>query len=369
MENSGQLTPSVSRALNILEAHHTAPVYRERMYKGWTKQSGMQWGNWSPQWPKKNPKANKKKDKEESAKDQQKASGVLRAYDAARVGASLASSSGSASSGTQEAQFFKEFVNFVKENKCDLPEQLQRLMPNEDKENLRDQQRKLNKQRNILNKINNKKKAIEQDNEQWSVWLNSVKEEIQTQRSKHEESQRNLTKDLEALIAEEKKLAQNDGVEMEVEEDQDLEELLEGASQPAEVGEQNAKLQELQSKLEAQYQQRFMEERSRMQQHFSEQLLQFAAVSMDPYLQDGDGEGGVPNLMALQEEANEGAPKKVLSPPGLIRNPVAPFGVQRPERTTHASSPYGMKDSKNGPEKVTKLTMGSMMEQKDTGQT
>ena len=363
LENLGQLTQPVYRALKLLEAHHTAPVYRERMYQGWQKQNGMQWGAWSPQWPKKNPKSNKKKEKEEGAKDQQKASGVLRAYDAAQVGASLSSSSSSGSVGTQEAQFFKEFVNYVKENKCELPENLQRLMPNEDKENLREQQRKLNKQRNILNKINNKKKAIEQDNEQWGAWINSVKEEIQKQRSKHEESQRRLAKELDTLLAEEKKLAQNEELEMEVEAEQELEDLLDGAIQPAADGEQNAKLKEMQSRLEEQYQQRFMEERNRMQQHFSEQLLQFAAVTMDPYLQEVEGENGGFVEKNLREEPNSDAPKKILSPPGLIRNPVAPFGVQRPEKTTHTSSPYGQKEAK-----AMKQIMGSYMEQQDTGQ-
>ena len=72
---------------------------------------------------------------------------------------------------------------------------------------------------------------------------------------------------------------------METEEDQEIDELLaEAAKEVTEVS-NTAKLEEMQAAMEAQYQQRIMEERQRMQQFFSEQFINLAKANYDPYMQ------------------------------------------------------------------------------------
>ena len=268
-------------ALRLLERHHSQPRYREGMYKNWNQQAKQNWGAWSPQWPKKANKPQKKK--EDTAKEQQ-GGGVLRAYDATPGGLPSSSSTTGGNAEQPEMQFFKEFVSFVKENNCELPENLKKMLPDENKESLREQQKKLNRQRNLLNKIQGKQKALDRDKEQWISWLASVKEEVQKQRVKHEESQKRLTKELEDLQAEEKRLNQTGEEEMMLEAEQDLEDFLVDLTQEKEEEGQNAKLKMMQRQMEEMYQNQLEEDRKRMQQHFSEQLVQFAAVNMDPYL-------------------------------------------------------------------------------------
>ena len=354
-------------AIKLLEEHHSAPRYREGMYnKGWNKQQQMQWGPWSPQWPK--PKANKKK--EDKGKD--KPQNVLSSYESFATSSAPSSSS---AGGTQDSLLFKEFVNYMKENKDELPENIQKLIPDDGKDNIRQAQRKLNKQRNILNKISNKQKALQQDQERWEAWLVSVKEEIQQQRTKHEESQARLSKELLELQEEEKKMNQTDSEVMDLEEDAEkgveeiLDELLEGKGNAKEC----QKLQEYQAHLEMKYQAQLDSERQRMQQIFSDQFRQLAAATMDPYM-----EGlGMQNIIAesainveeLDEEQQkeEEAPK----PPGLVRNAVAPFGVQRAVKTQNVSSPYSAKEKelkKLAEKEKEKAKMASLMKPPDTGQ-
>ena len=310
-------------------------------------------------------KANKPTKKKEDATKEQQGGGVLRAYDAAPGGSSSSSSTTSGNAEQPEMQFFKEFVNFVKENNCQLPENLKKMLPDQNKECLREQQKKLNKQRNLLNKIQNKQKALDKDKEQWVSWIASVKEEIQKQKSKHEESQKRLTKELEDLQAEEKRLNQSGEEVMEIEPEQDLEDLLVDLTHDQEETGQNSKLVLMQRQMEEMYQQQLEEDRKRMQQHFSEQFLHLAAANMDPYLGAEDGLGGDMMGRVENKEPNSGLPK---SPPGLIKNPVAPFGVQRPEKSVHVSSPYGPKEKTVAPSRAGKTVMSTFMEQPDTGQ-
>ncbi len=113
VNQSLRISPLVTRALKLLETHHSQPRYRERMYKNWNQQAKQNWGAWSPQWPKKASKPAKKK---EDAAKEQKDGGVLRAYDAAPGGLSSSSSTTSGNAEQLEMQFFKEFVNYVKES-------------------------------------------------------------------------------------------------------------------------------------------------------------------------------------------------------------------------------------------------------------
>ena len=331
------------------------------MYKNWNQQAKQNWGAWSPQWPKKANKPQKKK--EDTAKEQQ-GGGVLRAYDATPGGLPSSSSTTGGNAEQPEMQFFKEFVSFVKENNCELPENLKKMLPDENKESLREQQKKLNRQRNLLNKIQGKQKALDRDKEQWISWLASVKEEVQKQRVKHEESQKRLTKELEDLQAEEKRLNQTGEEEMMLEEEQDLEDFLVDLTQEKEEEGQNAKLKMMQRQMEEMYQNQLEEDRKRMQQHFSEQLVQFAAVNMDPYLMPEETVEGHGTSRVENKEWNG----DLRAPPGLIKNPIAPFGVQRADKTGHVSSPYGQKEKSGVPPKGDKTMMSTFMGNPDTGQ-
>ena len=123
-------TPRVLAAIKLLEKHHSAPLYKETMYnKGWSKQT--QWDAWSPQWPKGGPKQNKKN--QEKPKDKQP-QGVLSAYDTFAGGSSQSASS----SGGQDSQLFKEFLSYMKENRGEMPENIQRLIPEDNKESIRE---------------------------------------------------------------------------------------------------------------------------------------------------------------------------------------------------------------------------------------
>ena len=350
--------PRVLAAIKLLERHHSIPVYKETMYKGqdWTNQS-QRWGPWSPQWPKGGKKANKKK--EDGQKDKQVA-GVLSPYESFRSGSSSAAAS---SSEQPEMSFFKEFVNFMKETKQELPENLQKLLPNEGKESIKEQQRRLNKHRNILNKISNKQRALEQDKERWNSWLVSVKEEIQKQKSKYEETQAKLSKEIAELQEEEKKIGQLEETNTEMEEEeQDVEDFLDDLILGKEEDKENQKLKEFQEQMEQKYQKQIQAEKERMQQVFSEQLRQLSGVNLDPYM---DMTGAEPAKTGLIEVMEDQEHRETLT--GLVRNAAAPFGVQRIPKTPHVSSPYGQKEKEAGKTKE-RPKMGEMMKTPDTGQ-
>ena len=334
--------------------------------KGWGKQA--QWDAWSPQWPKGGPKQNKKN--QEKAKDKQQQN-VLSAYDTYTSGSSHSASS----SGGQDSQLFKEFLSYMKENRGEMPENIQRLIPEDNKEGIREAQKKLNKHRNLINKISSKQKALQQDQERWDAWLLSVREEIQQQKAKHEESQTRLAKEIAELQEEEKKLGQPEEETMAVEEDEKgVEEMLDDM---IDSHKDKLKMQAFQTQLEARYQQQLHEERQKMQQFFSDQFRQLAAVTLvDPYL-EADGTGPTEGLQegAINVEEDVEAQLGVSAPPGLnktlIKNPVAPFGVQRTTRNGAVSSPYSpeqKKEVERKKEEKEKQRMSALMKPNDTGQ-
>lgn len=65
----------------------------------------------------------------------------------------------------------------------------------------------------MAQKIDNKRKAIERDAEQWTQWLVKMREEIQAEKDKHIANQERLNKELEQLLEEQKNLAKEDDVE------------------------------------------------------------------------------------------------------------------------------------------------------------
>ena len=123
-----------------------------------------------------------------------------------------------------------------------------------------------------------------------------------------------------------------------------------------------------------------------MQQYFSDQFRQLAAVTLvDPYLAaDGTGlmEGLQEGAINVEEETEDRAHKETLeaqlgvsAPPGLdtklIKNPVAPFGVQRTTRNGAVSSPYSPEQKQEVERKKAekeKQRMSALMKPNDTGQ-
>lgn len=216
-----RLPRRVLRAIQLLSAHHSRPRYREvEMYHHWNG-SAHQWGGaWSPQMPKGHVPKRKAKE-EKGAKD--KKDGVIKPYDSTSTAVS-SSQDGS----TVEAAFMKEFLSFVKESGAEVPERFQKFMPNDKMTDIRNQQKKLNKQRNVAQKIESKRRALEKDGEQWTLWLAKMREEIQAEKDKHMANQERLQKELEVLLEEQKNLAKDDDAEMEAKsEQQETEESLE----------------------------------------------------------------------------------------------------------------------------------------------
>ena len=218
MSREARITGKVRRALNLLARHHSKPCYLEMYNQNWGQ--NMQWGGWSPQYPKQSRQQQRRsRDGGDRGKDRKKEEGVARPYDSSTP-SSLQPQSSTAS-GSTETQFMKEFLEMARESKMQIPERLQMLLPDGTKDAIRDQQKKLNRHRNVVNKIDSKKKALELDKERWSSWLQEMKEQIVKQRGNFEENQKRLQKELEALEEEERKICSQDSKE---DEEEDLEE-------------------------------------------------------------------------------------------------------------------------------------------------
>lgn len=326
----------VLRALNLLRRHHCRPLYKEMYSKGW-QNNNMSWGPWSPQVPKSS-RSRKRDDK----KDTKKEEGLVKSYDS---GSSAAGSQSSDSSST-EVKFMQEFMAMIKENKMEVPERLQKFVQDDPKVALKEQQKALNKKRKLMNKIENKKKAIDADKLKWEKWVQDMKTEVQQQRSKFEENQKRLNSELEALIIEEKKLeAEDEAADMEeIQDSPGVDEILDACSADADSKNKEsrehqarmmeaklqesqehqarmmeAKFQEMQMKMEAHYQQKLEEQR--------QQLIQ-AAMARPPGATEVVDLVGDNQKISIAQGLGIGTQ--------LARNAVAPFGVFK-ER----SSPYG----------------------------
>ncbi len=282
----------------------------------------MAWGPWSPQVPK-NGRSRKRDDNK--GKDNKKDSEQLvRPYDS---GLSLQQSS---SSPSQEAQFMQEFMTMLKESNCDVPERLQKFLPDGAKSTLKEEQKLLNKRRNIMNKIENKRKAIVKDQEGWEAWVQHMKTEIMQQKEKHEEQQKKLANDLAELLQEKRLNAQEENAEAEESnQEMELEELFEAVLTDPYTGEaaaasvktppglggeaaMNEALVKMQRQMEMQYNQKLVEQKKKIMEEYNEKLN---ATVIDLSMED-------------KKENKE-----------LKKNPLAPFGVQR-TRTSFISSPY-----------------------------
>lgn len=365
-----RLPRRVSRAIQLLSAHHSRPRYREvEMYHHWNG-SAHQWGGaWSPQMPKGHAPKKKAKD-EKGAKD--KKDGVIKPYDSTST---VASSSQDGS--TVEAAFMKEFLSFVKESGAEVQERFQKFMPNDKMMDIRNQQKKLNKQRNVAQKIESKRRALEKDGEQWTLWTAKMREEIQAEKDKHIANQERLQKELEVLLEEQKNLAKDEDTEMEAKSEQQeteesLDSLLREEVPAPSTGDFNKALGEMQAKLEIEYGKRLEEERQRMKAEMMSLLnaQNQQQQKKEDVVEVSDNEG--------TEEIKE---VKGVRGIGLLSSalPTTPFGMQRLRRN-NGSSPYGTgkKGEKESPnekkEEEKTMTMEDVlkarMEEKppDTGQ-
>lgn len=233
----------------------------------------------------------------------------------------------------------KEFLDMAKEQKMDIPERLQKCLPDANQEtrtSIKEQQRKLNRHRNVLHKLENKKKALEKDNEQWITWVDTMRQEIQQQKEKHEETQKKFRQDVEELTVEEQKIREQVDQEMEASEEEEkepeeaLEELLgtatgkPGADNKGKINEQkvNEALMKMQKDMETRYQIQLEQDRAAMRREMLEQLQQA---------------GGTP-VISLEESLDEQGTKEKAE---RKRNALALFGVERTTKTSQISSPYG----------------------------
>lgn len=235
----------------------------------------------------------------------------------------------------------------ARENKMPIPERLQKLLPDGTKDAIRDQQRKLNRHRNVVNKIESKKKALEMDKERWSNWLQEMKEQIVKQRGNFEENQKKLQKELEALEDEERKIRTQDTKEEEEEEEDpenvNVEQMLDTYMEEIKDGEDKTPtpkltggpaagsaelkeaLEDMQQRMEIRYQEKLQAQQRVWEEKWTK--LQIAQV-----VELSDGEGTAPGAQGTQ---------------GRRRNAVAPFGVQR-AKTANTSSPYGRTNTMEG---------------------
>ena len=171
------------------------------------KNQDQEWPAWSPgQWPKKQ-KSGKGGGKDGGKKAAESAP-VVRAYDS--DGSSTMYSRSSAAGSTQldagVQDFFKEFMEAAKSIGQPIPEKLKSMMPNTDREEIKSQQRRLNKLRSLRNRIEAKERSLKQDETQWDAWLKEIKESIHAQKKKHEEAQERMELELQNLRKEEEDL-------------------------------------------------------------------------------------------------------------------------------------------------------------------
>ena len=285
------------------------------------------------------PKGGKGKKQEREKKEDN----TLGAYDAVPWDSSWSSSSTSPSE-EQAKAFMEAFVKFTKDQDQSIPTALQEFFKQDVKGELKDQQKRINQHRAILQKIENKKKAIRKDEEQWMKWTQDAKEMIKKQKARHEEQEKKLKEELEAL--EKKEEALRLGKEEETapinvdEEEEDVEALLEACEVKAfekkpleEIKDDekiNQKMAEMKKKLEAEYQQKFEVSCSNAHQAMQQQFQHQLSVQMMHMAHQFNEHGGtmLGPPVALPAEGVEGTAPAV-----------GPF-VRRIGREREAQSPY-----------------------------
>ena len=323
------------------------------------------WPQWSPgQWPKK--KGHGKGPRTEN--QQTKKNGdqnVVRAYDADGGGASSTSGLSLVAGATQQdgmQEFFREFMAMSKEMGQPIPDRLKGLIPSNDREEIKEQQRRLNKLRNLRNKIEAKERSIQQDESQWEKWLKDIKESIVNQKQQHEEKQTRLAAELAQLKKEETELKNNQEEENEMpeEEETDPEAMVDGLLKNGlemknvrsgkEAKQRETELLEtMRQDMEQQYIQRLQEEKNKLQQDLHVFMQKTLAMQSNgtPQVIDLAKQDEIMGADPLQEGSQAGPPGLVHGHQGLhgVKSALIPFGVARRARATTTSpnrpSPYG----------------------------
>ena len=335
----GRISKRVKRAVVFLSGHHSRPRYKEEevMYKNWGKQN-QQWGGWSPQMPKNVNRGRKEKDK--GGKD---ANAVAVPYDASS--SPLPSSSEATSN---EAAFVKEFMEYMKVNKAEIPDQLRKLLPDTAREDIKAKQKKLNRHRTLINKLDAKRAAVEKDNEKWNCWLESIKTEITNQKTKHQETQKQLQKEIQELEEEERRLRQ---VDPEAEEEEgpmnmDTEEMVdslinEGDGTPKHLNKgdkHNVAVEMMQVQMERQFQMMQIENQ-KMQQFYEHKIAELQKAQKESKdavweMSDGEEKNVEPPMMnSVPPRLGPGLGAALV---GLAKAgaDTAPFGVQKEREDT-----------------------------------
>lgn len=217
--------PAVARALHCLLTHHTRPAYRIPLiaafaYKRIFGTYPVTWSNWDRSWsktgrPTKSP-AKAKKDKKE--KD-----GVPKfpAYDA---GNGASSSSPSATSALESPEVIQLLRTLAAKDQSIAP-QVESLLPDPLKEDLRLKQREINTIRKLQQKVERKEQAISKRESQMTQFLEDIKQHVMQEKARHRADVDQLKKELEearSALAD----AKNGKTPVEMEQDENLESLL-----------------------------------------------------------------------------------------------------------------------------------------------
>ena len=150
----------------------------------------------------------------QKTKDHEKnQSNVLTAYDGKRIlldqgpGLSYAPSQSRSSASTGSDKLdklrtcMKHMIEKIGEN-SDISPEIQELLEDDPREKLNEQQRAMNLQRKMINKVDKLKRQLEEKETKFQAWKKNVKETLKKEEARHLESMEKLKKDLEACIAE-----------------------------------------------------------------------------------------------------------------------------------------------------------------------
>lgn len=197
---------AAARALFLLQAHHTRPLYRvpRIVSTEFVKLFGthpMTWRNWDNKWPKSSRSPNQQQRKDQKSRDQDKdkkdkEQQKFPAYDAGNGGST---SSGSSSSGLPSALAEPAVIQILKTLAAkdeSLAPHLEGLIPDPLKEDVREKQRILNQVRKLQQKVERKEQAIARKEGQMVQFLEDIRQHVLQEKQRHQEEIEQLRKEL-----------------------------------------------------------------------------------------------------------------------------------------------------------------------------
>lgn len=238
------------------------------------------------------------------------------------------------------------FLKVYQEGGTPIPDALQHFLPDQEREEMKSQQKMLNRMRNVKQKISNKEKAIVKDEVQWKTWLEEVRQVIEKQKQQHEETQERLHQELKSLQLEEEKLRSQKVTDvMEVSEDESMEtkpavedmDSLLGKAKAKEEPQANPTEEDLQQQMN----QKLQDMQLKLQQDFQQKLRLAEEMMAHRYQAQLQKHTQEPQVISLLDEldgqdAEAGA---------------AGYGANRP-KTKSESSPYRKEVAKSMAEKL-----------------